>query len=412
MVSCVNSVIHRQERAMRASTATSIPWRAREIYIALTGGIRLRYRLAEADRRVNLLEERDERSRLALEAFSALPITQMTSALDTYLESLRGQPAAQRDQARMRDALGELVAFVRRFGPLGIGWGMTMQVTNPEADNLARRLEAAERRERDVEPAAAAHAPRSETRWVASFHGQAAGRWGMGQVRSVRTWESDDLAQRIELDDTILSDGLGRIAEEQADLNDALRLVEQIALADEPGEQPDGSQDPGAARLRAFIGTKGGWLIGLSIDDPDPLGTNWRRARLGGPARRGPFWNPLAAGEDVDWRLFARLILSNLIGRQLNYVLPYLDVNDEGRFLLDLRPSSTLEVIYLQLLEHVRQRLAFGVGTCHYCGGAILRTRHRDSPTGNQWHRGRCSSAGRARRLREEEASRGAPQPE
>ena len=115
-----------------------LPWSVRKVYVAITGGARMCYELGQSTTG-NLLERRDERNRIALEAFTALRFPEMTAALQAYLESLRGVPGATLDQPPMLAALGELVAFVRRFGPLGIGWGMTMPVENP-VDRKSTRL--------------------------------------------------------------------------------------------------------------------------------------------------------------------------------------------------------------------------------------------------------------------------------
>src|SRR5665811_1212809 len=66
---------------------------------------------------------RDDRGRIAIEAFMALPLATMYGRLAVYLGSVSsGDPAAEPDQARLKTAFEEIVEFVERFGPLGIGW--------------------------------------------------------------------------------------------------------------------------------------------------------------------------------------------------------------------------------------------------------------------------------------------------
>jgi hypothetical protein len=348
-----------------------LPWSVRRVDVELTlAGPSFVYTLKAGSDGRDVLTLRDRRDRLALEAFSALPLDAMQRELEVIVAAEH-----ELDQRRLRSAFADLASFSKRFGPLGIGWGMTLPVTNPAAERAERQLRDTERQRRGREPS---EEPWPKSPWVVSFYGQAAGRRGFGDVRR--------LAGAPRPHDT-----LDRIGTEQRDLRMALQFVEAIARDDERA-------------LRALI-KETEWARGISLR-VDPQGTDWRRVRIGGPRLGRRAWDPFAPGEDVDWRLFARLLLSNLVSRQLAFVLPYVDIDAEGRFRQDLRPTSVLEVIYMQLLEHVQERLSFGVTWCGYCGGAILRTRKPGSRTTNRWHGKRCANAGRAVRHRAKHGKR------
>src|SRR5262249_55355417 len=108
---------------MQRIAMPGLAWRGGSIHVALDGRPRLVYRLP-AGGRSNLAEHKDDRGRLAIEAFSALDLAGQYAALDRVIGAGDGEP----DQASLRAALGDLVAFLEEFGPLGIGWGMVFPV--------------------------------------------------------------------------------------------------------------------------------------------------------------------------------------------------------------------------------------------------------------------------------------------
>lgn len=80
-------------------------------------------------------------------------------------------------------------------------------------------------------------------------------------------------------------------------------------------------------------------------------------------------------------------MVADLIARQIDFAMPLVDVAPDERLRIRFEVRSALEAVYLQLLDHIQRREAFGIGRCGSCGGPILRTR-RPGKTGNQWHRG------------------------
>jgi hypothetical protein len=143
------------------------------------------------------------------------------------------------------------------------------------------------------------------------------------------------------------------------------------------------------------------WAKHVSLRAVDPRGPDWGRVRRGRTAQGRGKWDPFDPAEETDWALLGRLILARLIERQLRLASPRVMVGAGDMLRLEQRPVAALELIYRQLLRHVSERQGFGIGDCGYCGGAILRTRHWDGGTSNNWHSGPCANAGRARRHRE-----------
>jgi hypothetical protein len=191
--------------------------------------------------------------------------------------------------------------------------------------------------------------------------------------------------ERIRLgDDALPRDAWAALVDEQADLLTALRITDAIAR-----------NDQGACRDLA------GSVLGESTEfwtgAPDRFDPDYGRSY------RTPRWTdedrvPLFARRfsEVDWVELARQALAGLIRRQIDFAVPSVFWAD-GMYVVGWRPTSLIEAMYLELLEHLRRRPAFGVSFCERCGGPILRTR-KPGPTGNRWHR-RCQ-AGRMERWR------------
>lgn len=387
----MSSIVPSTEPVTWQTFPPRLPWAVGRVRIDLPeGGPAIAYDLTTARDTDDPLERRDGRNRLALEAFSALRLDEMGAALDAYVESVRAE-GSEAEQKRMRAALGDLVAFVERFGPLGIGWDRTFSVTNPSADEAERRLEECEGRIRGDEQSSEEARSRGTTRWLVSFYYDRDRREG-GVVR--RAWTPlPDAQPWLDTEEPLPSDRLSRIRSEQDDLRMAIAFAEVIARNDE-------------VAIKALV-RDAPWARYISLRSYDPRGADWRRVRRGRRVFGRGLWGPFDPEEDVDWELFARLLLAKLIERQLGFVSPRVDVDRAGRFRLDDRPGTVLELIYRQLLEHLQERQGYGIGWCGYCGGAILRTRLPKSPTGNLWHAGRCANAGRGRRFREGRAQRG-----
>ena len=135
--------------------------------------------------------------------------------------------------------------------------------------------------------------------------------------------------------------------------------------------------------IRAFArNDDAGWRLSPNA----PSGFDVARAFR--PNRAGSVVQPFRLPEhEVDWQLLATFMLADLISRQIDFAMPLVAV--VGSAQIEARPQGTslLELVYLELLEHVQRRPDFGVGQCRGCGGPILRTR-RPGKTGNGWHAG------------------------
>ena len=129
------------------------------------------------------------------------------------------------------------------------------------------------------------------------------------------------------------------------------------------------------------------------VNDPRPLWTGGGLCVRGATAPRSPYERP----EAIDWTLLGRIVLGAMIGRQLWWVSPRVGLTPTGRLVLTSTIGSLLEVTYLQLWEHVPQRLAVGHRALRLLqADAILNRRRRQA-----WHPRLCASAGRKRRSRE-----------
>lgn len=123
------------------------------------------------------------------------------------------------------------------------------------------------------------------------------------------------------------------------------------------------------------------------------LAFEWRTANRGMVPSSGWF-RPFEVHEsNVDWVVLGRMVLIEHIDVKLSETSVGVGLRD-GNPAFGWRIGSLLEVVYLQLLDHVRQRLAFGIWNCDLCGAPILRVRR-----GQRWHSG-CAPAGRQRESR------------
>jgi hypothetical protein len=368
-------------------------WTVEAMAIGMTGGITIYYRrgLRQPLRDDQGRWLRDSAGRTALEAFGSLPLGTMYDriragdeswaalSLDSRSAVLAADPA--RESRRWLEAMTELVEFVQTFGPLGFDWSRRYPVMNREADRALDHLDSGRgrsgggaRRWQVVFPA-----PGFATAKVALVHHER-GSW-------------DD---RVRLGDPSLSHDFlgpepsGPLWGHQADLTSALNLVNALA---EP--------DPNPHAIRGAVGSLP--RVGdFDVSDHgvrDPVDVSWRTA-MRRPRANGRRWAPFEEHlTAVDWPTMGRLALSEFLSAQLAWMSIAAGVDALNRIRTRWTAHSLLEVIYLQLLEHVQERLLFGVGTCERCGGPILRTRLNEG-TRNRAHRG-CAPVVRKRRQRE-----------
>jgi hypothetical protein len=368
-------------------------WTVEDQAIAMTGGITLYYRRGP---RQSLRDDqgrwlRDPAGRTALEAFGSLPLGAMYerlragdeawAALDVEARAAILAADPPRETRRWLEAMAELVQFVRTFGPLGFDWSRRYPVANPEADRALDRLDAS----RGVSSGGA-------RRWQVIFPAPGFTTARVGLAHHDRgSWED-----RIRLGDQSLAHDFlgaepsGPLWGHQADLRSALNLVNTLA-------QPD----PNPHAMRAAVGALP--RVGdFDVSDHgvrDPIDVSWREA-IRGPRADGRPWTPFGVHPTtVDWPTMGRLALSEFLSAQLAWMSIAAGVDSIGRIRTRWTAHSLLEVIYLQLLEHVQERLLFGVGECERCGGPILRTRLSEG-TRNRAHRG-CAPIVRKRRQRE-----------
>ena len=313
----------------------------------------------------------------------------MADALDRYRLSLLGVAGAVWEQQRALAAIAALEGFIRKFGPIGVGWGGEFGVRNPEAERLKRELDDEQWRAMGIDPATVEHhvAPGDAEFWTANFWGHAPGRGALPEVRRRVSYQGRDWAERVRRDDDGLPhDDWLQLVEEYHNLRKTLALVEAIAQRDQFACRR-------AARSFAPSDVAEFWVGG-----PGPDGLDLGRALTGSHPASGRAQLFRLPVHQVDWVLMGRFMLAGLIGRQVDFAMPLVDVPASGRFEVRWRATSLLEVIYLELLEHVRRDDSFGVGRCGGCGGPILRSR-RPGKTGNQWHP-KCRG-GRVRRWRQ-----------
>jgi len=364
-------------------------WTVEEV--AFSVGLTFYYRLSPSEVRPSKV--RDDRGRSALETFASLPMEAIAERLAEYQAKLRVDAAAEWDGQHALYLVRELVTFTRTFGPVGVGWGGEFGVQNGEADGLLREKEEARYLALGIDPASVPPAEHEhESFWTVSFWGHGPGRGALPRVER-RYWHpGKSWSERVHLDDYGLPyDYWLQLLEEHRDLLRTLDLVEAIA-------QGRGS-DCRRALLTFFRKEADFW-----VGPPRPMHSDYGRAWKGLRPASGHLKLLQQPDHQVDWVILAKCLLADLITRQIDFAMPRVDSSDDNAFEVRWRATSVLEVIYLELLEHVRHRSAFGVGRCEDCGGPILRTR-RLGETANRWHSG-CRRGGRVRRWRREHAAR------
>lgn len=324
---------------------------------------------------------RDAAGRVALEAFGALPLRDMYQRLAAADEASR-QPTRghshDADPATGRPPWltiwPELQEFVTTFGPLGFEWSRTFYVSNPEADR--------------------ALGPRAGRRWQVVFPGPgySTARVRRGDAPMKRSW-----ADRVQLGDMSLPHdflGLGDAGplwNHQDDLRRVLELVKALAEVD---------ANPHLIREAAGDLPRTGGYDLTDRGARDPVDRRWSDAKRSPHHAGGRSWSPFDAHPtSVDWQVAGRIMLAEYLSSQLAWTKIDVGRDQLGRIRSRWTPGSLLEIIYLQLLEHVEQRLQFGVGECSLCGGPILRTRASEL-TRNRAHHG-CANVLRKRRQRD-----------
>jgi len=331
------------------------------------GDIRVTYDLGPASAP---LPEVDSKGRTLLEAFTAIPF-------DAYLALDLGAGAI----ARARIDYPELAEFVDGFGPIGADWGSEIEIA-PLPPQL--------RPHRDTSDTG--QTPRSmrslrgpEEYWVVRLDRLGPDRTGYGSLERRFRLPNEDPSTRAELDDSIPSDRMGRLADERRTLEHLIDLSEAIARRDSRSARAGLEAVPGLADLQI------------------PLGSPWDPS-VWAAARRGPLpfandWHPMRDGQSADWIAFARLWVARAIDQRLNLTRFAVEVDREGQFQGVIRPASLIETIYGQLLSQLTRRPDFGYGRCARCGGRVTRSR-RPGPKENRWHPG-CKENGRKREQRQ-----------
>jgi hypothetical protein len=353
----------------------------------IVDGTRLFYRLGPALPLRDALgrHRHDDRGRVALEAFMALPFAAMYGRLNSYVASLGD--GAEADAAGYRSAFRELVAFVEVFGPLGLEWSRMYLVENPEADRLATENERLKLEALGIDQAQARRVGGLGTDvWRAGFFQPGILRPGL--VERVRTYPELPWDERVRLgDERVHHDDLGVVngglfSWVYGVVRDVLRLVEALARANPIEIRSALSAMP---RYPAF------WVGGRR--DDSALTLDWRATIKGIAPSDGWFKPFMEHPTQVDWTGLGWRVLAEHFSYALSETRMGVGLPD-GKLRLGWRIGSLIEVIYLQLFDHVQRHPDFGIGRCDGCGAPILRVRRQQ-----RWHSG-CAPAGRQRESR------------
>lgn len=209
-----------------------------------------------------------------------------------------------------------------------------------------------------------------------------------GLVERVRTYPELSWDERVRLgDEKVLHDDLGVVQGgafvwAHVVLEAVLGLVDALARGNPIEVRRALEKVP---RYHAY------WVGGEP--DESSLALDWRPTVKGMVPSDGWFRPFMAHPGQVDWvglgwRVLAEVLSYELSDTGIGVGLP------GGRLKLGWRVGSLLEVIYLQLYEHVQRHPDFGIGRCDGCGAPVLRVRREQ-----RWHSG-CALAGRQRESR------------
>ncbi len=335
------------------------------------------------------LRRTDARGRSLVEAFTALPLSQIRTSLDQV------HPRSSGD-GQWHSAPKQLVDFVRVFGPVGVDWGRQLAVSRPpgaRAVSMERRP--SPRRSSGLNATGQAVLDRLE--FNLADQGPAAGwavrfelpmrRFATGVVERVQ--RAPETARRRRLANAQWSpsgqDSIQALFDIWLQLRRALELA--AGLADENEDRVRDAVQP--------------LLEGQPLHAKDPLrGIEWQTAINPAAFSEGPVY----ASEpklDADWLAVGRLAMADVVTMHLEFTYPTIVVREE-EVTLQWKVGSLVEAMYLQLLRHLVPRPRSAgfrrVTWCERCNGAVLATR-RDEKVVNRWHTG-CSNAGRVARRR------------
>jgi len=347
------------------------------------GDFRIVYALGDADARPGRLA--DGRGRSLIEAFTALDLAAP--------DSPGGMPTRPRGRA-VRPLLAEFVAL---FGPVGVDWGLTVEVAAVPA-GLRDKVEGAAP-PRSLPSLDGLDSP--EEFLVAVLSGVGPDRRGSARLERRVRLPNGDAGTRARFDESLPSDRLSLIVEEQRSLEVALDVADAVTTNDDASAKRALSAIPGFLDGPFSLGRQPSY--GEMRNDR----TGWAQAHEG----RWPFggeWRPNASGSTADWLRLASLWLRLAVDQRLNYTKSSVTLDADRGFAMVERATSLVEVMYRVLIEQLAARPGFGFGRCGYCDGRIVRSR-KPGVRQNMWHSG-CAASGQ-RRERRKELAKQRPKP-